>query len=124
MDYKSEDNEEYVFYNLSNSLITEFLKNKDCFNKRIQAINNITTLLEYVMHKIKEDERFCKHFEFLCLALTNCEIMKKNNLGELGLILLSIENELSISKSMNLDQIQNYLNENKYEYALMVTQLQ
>ncbi len=118
IDYKSEDNEEYIFYNLSNSLITEFLKNKDCFNKRIQIINNITTLLEEVMYKRKEEERFCKHFEFLCLALTNCEIMKKNNLGEPGLILLSIENELSMSKTMNLEEIQNYLNQNKYEYTI------
>ena len=117
IDYKSEDNEEYIFYNLSNSLISEFLKNQKCFNRRIELINNITSLLEEVISKRKE-EKYCEHFEFLCLALTNCEMMGKNDLGKLRLILLSIENELLISRFMNLEEIKNYLNQNKYIYTI------
>ena len=31
MDFKTEDNEEFLFYHLSNSLISEFCRNQKCF---------------------------------------------------------------------------------------------
>ena len=116
IDYKTEDNEEYLFYNLSNNLISEFLKNQACFRKRIELINSIIGLFEVLYSRKKEEKAFCQHFEFLCLVLTNCE--KNMNYEKLKVIIDSISNEIAV-KFKNFDEIKNYLTEKKYQYECM-----
>ena len=105
IDYKTEDNEEFLFYHLSNCLISEFLKNQDCFIKRIDLIIFISNLIENAYLK---REIFAKNFEFLCMALTNSEINIKDE-SELERIINAIEQEIN-NKFMNINEIKNYLN--------------
>ena len=113
IDYKTEENEEYLFYNLSNNLISEFLKSQNCFHKRMELIINIIDIFEELYSRKKEEKKFCDHFEFLCLALTNCE--KNLNYERLNFIIDSIEKEITL-KFMNIDEIKAYLTQKKYHY--------
>ena len=123
IDYKDEENEEYLFYNLSNSLISEFNKDKKCFKRRIMLINEIIISLEKALAKKKEEKRFGKHFEFLCIALTNCEMDNKKSLGELKPILSSIDREFSIPKFMDINEIKIWLNKNNINYNITNTKI-
>ena len=117
IDYKSEDNEEYLFYHLSNSLISEFLKEPKCFKRRKTFINSIINLFEVAYEKKKKEKKFNKHFEFLCLALTNCENEKENSFGNLVPFIESIENEID-NTYMNLDEIKHFLTKKNYDYEI------
>ena len=117
IDYKSEENEEYLFYTISNSLIKEFLKNHKCFKTRIKLINYIIDLFEVVMSKREKNNIFCKHFEYLCLAMTNSEIINETD-DYIMKILSSIENETTISKIMNLGEIENFLTKKNIKYKI------
>ena len=116
IDYKTENNEEYLFYNLSNSLISEFLKNQRCFIYRIKLIDIVIGLFEEVYSRRKEGERFCKYFKFLCMVLINCE-NNKNFANNLEPIILSIESEI-LNEFKNFDEIKEILNNNKIKYEL------
>ena len=113
MDYKTEENEEFLFYQLSNSLISEFTKDQKCFKKRIELINIIINLFEDVYSKIKEGKNICKYFEFLCLILINSEV-NDNYATKLRPILESISNEIK-NKFMNFDEINKYLKKKNYK---------
>lgn len=115
IDYKTEENEEFLFYHLSNLLISEFLRDKYCFRYRIKLIGNIIDSLEVAYSKRNKGDIFRKYFEFLCIALTNCENNK--NFHNLKPILWSIGNEIKINdKFMNINEIKEYLTNNNYEY--------
>ena len=117
IDYKNEDNEEYLFYHLTNALISEFMKEAKCFHKRILYINEIIKLFNIVYEKKKKEKKFNTHFEFLCLSLTNCELKNENFLGNLAPFIEMIENEISNSY-MNLDDIKLYLTKKNYKYEI------
>lgn len=113
LDCKIEENEEYLFYTLSNNLISEFLKRKLCFKNRIALIKNIINLFKEIEPKRKE-KRFSDYFEFLCFALMNCE--DKEDKG-ITLIIDAIEDEIK-SKFMNLEEIKLFLKQNNFEHTI------
>ena len=116
IDFKTEDNEEFLFYHLSNNLISEFTKGQNCFLKRIKLIEYIINLFSEVYSRRKEGKIFSIYFEFLCIALTNCE--KNNNFSEkIEHIIESIESEIT-DKFMSFDEIKKYLIQNNYKYEL------
>jgi hypothetical protein len=113
LDCKTEENEEYLFYTLSNNLISEFLKKKLCFKNRIELIKNIINLFKEIEPKRKEIN-FCDYFEFLCFALLNCE--DKEDKG-ITLIINAIEDEIR-SKFMNLQEIKLFLKNNNFKFTI------
>ena len=112
IDYQNEDNEEFLFYHLSNNLISEFLKHQKCFLKRISLIKYALSLFEKVFIKRKDGQNFREYFEFLCLAITNCEV---DTIGKLKIIMKSIKKEMK-NTYMNFDEIKEYLEEKKYYF--------
>ena len=116
IDFKKEENEEFLFYHLSNNLVSEFVKDQKCFPKRIELINLITELFMEIYLKRKDGEIFSKYFEFLCFAITNAEENKKD-LGKLELIIDSIGKEIN-DKYMNLKEIKEYLTDKKFQYEI------
>lgn len=117
IDYKNEDNEEFLFYHLSNSLISEFFRGQICFPKRKILINNIINLFKDVYEKKKKENKFNQHFEFLCFALTNCEQEKEDSFGNLHPFIKAIENEISFNY-MNLDEIKLFLTKKNYKFEI------
>lgn len=109
MDYKTEDNVEFLFYHLSNCLISEFCKDQICFKKRIEFISTVSNLIENIYPRRKEGKTIAKAFEYLCIALTNCEI-NINFENKFIPIIDSIYNEIG-GKFMNFEEIIGYLNE-------------
>ena len=71
IDFKTEKNEEFLFYHLSNSLISEFTKEQRCFVNRIELIDIFIELFKEIYSKRNDGIIFSKYFEFLCIALTN-----------------------------------------------------
>ena len=117
IDFKTEENEEFLFYHLSNSLISEFTKEQRCFAKRIDLIDSFIILFKDVYSKKNKGDIFSKYFEFLCMALTNCEKNKKYD-EKLKPILDSIAKEF-YDKYMNLNEIKEYLNKNNFQYEFI-----
>ena len=113
LDCKTEENEEYLFYTLSNNLISEFLKRKLCFKNRIALIKNIINLFKEIEPKRKE-QSFCDYFEFLCFALMNCE--DKEDKG-ISLIINAIEDEIKL-KFMNLEEIKLFLKQKNFAFTI------
>ena len=107
IDFKTEKNEEFLFYHLSNSLISEFTKEQRCFVNRIELIDIFIELFKEIYSKRNDGVIFSKYFEFLCIALTNCE-KNKNYVEKLKPIIDSIDKELH-DKYMNLNEIKEYL---------------
>lgn len=117
IDYKKEDNEEFLFYHLSNSLITEFCKDQKCFLKRMKLIETIilkNNIFKLAYEKRKKKQTFSKIFEFLCMAITNCE---ENSDYEICLkpIINLIIKEIS-HEFMNIEEIKEYLKKKGYKY--------
>ena len=116
INYKNEENEEYLFYSLSNCLISEFSKNTLCFKSRMNLIKNIIKLFKEIEPKRKE-KKFCDYFEFLCISIISCENYDINIVGSIGLIIKTIFQE-NMYEFMNLKEIKSYLNENKYDFKI------
>ena len=60
IDFKTEENEEFLFYHLSNNLISEFLKDQNCFPRRIELISYVIELFEEIYSKRKDGQIFSK----------------------------------------------------------------
>ena len=114
IDFKKEENEEFLFYHLSNNLISEFIKEQKCFSKRIELISIITDLFKEIYSKRKDGQIFSKYFEFLCLVLINAE-KNKNYIEKLKPLIDSIDKEINY-KYMNLEEIKKYLSDKNYKY--------
>ena len=114
IDFKKEENEEFLFYHLSNNLISEFIKEQKCFSKRIELISIITDLFKEIYSKRKDGQIFSKYFEFLCLVLINAE-KNKNYIEKLKPLIDSIDKEINY-KYMNLEEIKKYLYDKNYKY--------
>ena len=102
VDYKNEENEEYLFYNLSNNLISEFNRSNFCFQKRISLFNKIIDLFKEIELRRKE-EKFCDYFEFLCILITNGEIDDTKKEENIDFITSLIKEEIDY-KFMNLEE--------------------
>ena len=114
IDFKTEENEEFLFYHLSNNLISEFLKDQNCFPRRIELISYVIELFEEIYSKRKDGQIFSKYFEFLCLVLINAE-KNKNYIEKLKPLIDSIDKEINY-KYMNLEEIKKYLSDKNYKY--------
>ena len=114
IDFKTEKNEEFLFYYLSNCLISEFYKQEKCFRKRIQLIGNIIETFKQVYPRRNDNQMFSQYFEFLCMALTNCE-KNKNYIEKLEPILDSIYKEFN-EKYFNLNEIKKFLDNKCIQY--------
>lgn len=111
VDYKNEENEDYLFYNLTNNILRQFIKNKGSFNVRIQLIKLIIDLFKEIEPRRKE-EKFCEYFEFLCIQLINSELNANYSLKDkITPILNIIEQEIKI-KFFNYDELISYLEKN------------
>ena len=111
VDYKTEENEDYLFYNLTNNLLNQFIKNKGSFNARIKLIKLIFDLFKEIEPRRKQ-KNFCYYFEFLCIQLTNSELNSNYNLKDKIIPMLNaVEQEINI-KFFNYDELISYLEKN------------
>ena len=111
IDYKNEENEDYLFYSLTNNLLNQFIKNKGSFNERIELIKLIFDLFKEIEPRRKE-KNICDYFEFLCIQLTNSELHANYNLKDKIIPILNIiEQEINI-KFFNHDELISYLEKN------------
>ena len=117
IDYKKEENEEYLFYNLSNCLLAEFNKEKKFFLQRREIFRLVIKLFKEIEKK-RKDKLFCNYFDFLCIQITNGEINGNKEINnEIKFIIEIINRELH-NKFMSLNEIENFLKENKLEYKI------
>ena len=117
MDFKTEDNEEFLFYHLSNSLISEFCRNQKCFLKRMQLIRTImikNKIFDLSYSQRKQNQTLGEVFEFLCMNITNCEENKDYEINLKPIINIIIKEIRNVF--MNIKEIKEYLNKKGYKY--------
>jgi len=105
-------NEEYIYYKMSNCLLRDYIEGLISIKSKKEALQILFELFKKIEPKKNE---YTKYFEFVCLALLNGQINKKNK--EMKKIIDCIENELQ-NKFFNLEEIKNFLNEKKIKFFI------
>ena len=115
INFKDIINEEYFYYNLTNSILNEFI---DCKIGLKAKRKGISLFLDLFKALYLEKSKYPDYFEFACLGLLNAEISNEQESKVLKILTCIKDELLNNEEFLDLEGIKKFLINKKVSYSI------
>lgn len=115
INFKDIINEEYFYYNLTNSILTDFLDCKIGLKTRRKGISYFLDLFKTL---VSEKSKYPDYFEFACLGLLNVEISNEQESKALKILTCVKDELLNNEEFLDLEGIKKFLIDKNVSYSI------